>query len=350
MAQKTVPIQLSQRTPLQELIPLDTPFSVLLSPIDHCNIKCVFCPFHGEVRGDTRPPAIMSFELFQTIIDQLAEFPHRLKTLIFCGRGEPTLHQDLSKMISYAKEKDVADAIRLTTNGFNLSPELNRRLIDSGLDYIRISVPAIEEETCYNITGTRLNLERYIENIKDLYDHKREGMTVFCKTTNVALGARDGGAVDPVLAEKFYKAFDSCCDYAFIENIVPQVPRELTDAEKEKMWIGGTEKQNVYLVENPGSAVCERLFYHFTVNSLGNIFPCDLNENEALLLGNVRTSSLKEVWNGDKLFQLRMAALKGAIPETCQGCGVFYYDFPNELHKYAESICERLTNSNERKE
>ena len=349
MAEKTTPIQLSQRTPLQELIPLDTPFSVLLSPIDHCNIKCVFCPFHGEVRGDTRPPAIMSFELFQTIIDQLAEFPHKLRALIFCGRGEPTLHRELPKMISYAKRAGVTDTIRLTTNGFNLSPELNRQLIESGLDYIRISVPAIEEQTCYEITGARLDLERYIENIKDLYVHKREGMTVFCKTTNVALGARDGGTVDPVLAEKFYTAFDACCDYTFIENIVPQVPRELSDEEKEKMWIGNTEKQNVYLVENAGSAVCERLFYHFTVNSLGNVYPCDLNEDEALHLGNVRTDSLKEIWHGDQLLQLRMAALKGAIPEACKGCGVFYYDFPNELHKYAESIRERLIDSHGRK-
>lgn len=350
MAEKTVPIQLSQRTPLQDIIPLDTPFSVLLSPIDYCNIKCVFCPFHGEVRGDMRPPAIMSLELFQAIIDQLAEFPHRLRALIFCGRGEPTLHKELPEMISYAKKAGVTDAIRLTTNGFNLSPDLNRRLVESGLDYIRISVPAIEEQTCYEITGARLNLKHYIENIKDLYDHKREGMTVFCKTTNVALGARDGGTVDPALAEKFYTAFDACCDYAFIENIVSQVPRELTDEEKKKMWIGNTEKQNVYLVKNTESTVCERLFYHFTVNSIGNVYPCDLNEHEDLVLGNVRVDTLKEIWNSDRLLQLRLAALKGAIPKACQGCGVFYYDFPNELHKYAESISKRLINSGERRD
>lgn len=292
-----------------------------------------------------RPPSVMSFDLFKTIIDQVAEFPHKLRALIFCGRGEPTLHKELPKMISYTKEKDVADAIRLTTNGFNLSPELNHQLIDSGLDYIRISVPAIEEKTCYEITGARLDLPQYIKNIKHFYDHKRKDMTVFCKTTNVALGARDGGTVNPELAEKFYTAFDDCCDYAFIENIVPQVPRELSDEEKKKMWIGNTGKQNVYLVENAGSSVCERLFYHFTVNSIGNVYPCDLNEEEDLLLGNVRTTTLNEIWHGNQLLQLRMAFLKGAIPKACEGCGVSYYDFPNELHKYAESICDRLMDS-----
>lgn len=349
MAEKNLPIQLSKRTPLQDMIPLDTPFSVLLSPIDHCNIKCVFCPFHGAVRGDVRPPATMPFDLFRIVIDQLTEFPHKLRALIFCGRGEPTLHRELPQMISYAKEKDVADAIRLTTNGFNLSPELNRRLIDAGLDYIRISVPAIEEQACYEITGARLDLNQYIKNIKDFYDHKREGMTVFCKTTNVALGARDGGTVNPELVEKFYTAFDNCCDYAFIENIVPQVPRELSGEEKKQMWIGNTGKQNVYQAENAGSAVCERLFYHFTVNSMGNVYPCDLNENENLLLGNVRADTLKKIWQSCRLLQLRLSSLKGAVPGACKGCGVFYYDFPNELHKYAGSISDRLINSHERR-
>lgn len=350
MAKKSIPVQLSKRTPLQDVIPLDTPFSVLISPMDYCNIKCVFCPFHGEVRGDSRPPAIMSFELFKMIIDQLSEFPRRIKTLVFCGRGEPTLHKDLPQMISYAKEKDVAEVIRLTTNGFTLSPELNRQLIDSGLDYIRISVPAIDEHTCYEITGTKLDLDHYIKNVKDLYDHKHQNMTVFCKTTNIALGAKNGDTVNPDLAEKFYSAFDQCCDYCFVENIVPQVPYELSDEEKKKMWIGNTDTQNAYCVENAGSPICERLFYHFTINSSGNVYPCDLNEKENLLLGNVRSTTLKSIWNGDVLMALRLAFLKDNIPKSCAGCSVFYFDFPNELHKHADDIYRRLTTTSERED
>ncbi len=342
MAQKNLPAQLTKRTALQDLIPLDTPFSVLVSPIDFCNIKCVFCPFHGEVRGDNRPHAVMPLELFKTIADQLAQFPDKLKTLVFCGRGEPTMHKDLPEMIAYAKSKNIADEIRLTTNGFNLSPELNRRLIDSGLDYIRISVPAIDEQTCFELTGARLNLENYISNIKNLYDNKRKDMTVFCKTTNVALGAKNNGTVNPSLAEKFYTAFDNCCDYAFIENIVSQVSHELSEEEKEKMWIKNTQKQNVYLVDNQGSPVCERLFYHFTVNSSGNVYPCDLNESENLFMGNVNKTTLKEIWNSKKYLNLRLAFLKGNVPASCTNCSVFTYDFPNELHKHADFICEKL--------
>lgn len=350
MAQKTLPAQLTKRTPLQDIIPLETPYSVLLSPMDYCNIKCIFCPFHGEVRGDNRSPEIMSFELFKMIIDQLSEFPQKVKTLIFCGRGEPTLHKDLPDMIAYAKEKNVAEAIRLTTNGFNLSPELNLRLIEAGLDYIRISVPAMDAETCFELTGAELDLDKYIGNIKHLYDHKHANMTVFCKTTNVALGAKNGAAMNQELAKKFYTAFDDCCDYCFVENIVPQVPHKMTEEEKAKMWIGNTETKNVYVVENEGCPVCERLFYHFTINSSGNVFPCDLNENENLRLGNVKEKSLTQIWNGETLHKIRLAFLNGDIPKACEDCSVFVFDFPNELHKHADTICERLIKRRESEE
>jgi radical SAM protein with 4Fe4S-binding SPASM domain len=304
----------------------------------------VFCPFHGAVKGDNRTPGIMSANLFRTIIDQLAEFPGRIRTLIFCGRGEPTLHKELPEMISYAKRKNVADAIRLTTNGFNLSPELNRSLIDSGLDYIRISVPAIDEQTCYEITGAKLNLRHYIDNIRNLYENKSALMTVFCKTTDVAIGAKNGAVLQPNLAEEFYTAFDNVCDYAFIENIVPQVPRALTDDENRAMWIGGSTKvKNVYSSDNPGSPICERLFYHFTINSQGAVYPCDLNESEALLLGNVNDKNLLQIWNGDALTRLRLSFLRDNIPMACSECAVALYDFPNDLHKYSREICERLT-------
>ena len=340
MAIRDLPIQLTERTPLQEIIPLDTPYSVLLSPIDFCNLKCVFCPFHGAVRGDNRSPATMTFDLFKTTIDQLSEFPNKLRTLIFCGRGEPTLHNSLPDMICYAKEKNVAEQIRLTTNGFNLSPELNRKLIDSGLDYIRISVPALDEQTCFEITGVRFDLNKYISNVAHFYENKHNGMTVFCKTTDVALRAKT--STDSDSAEAFYSTFDSVCDYMFIENIVPQVPRNLSSVEKNAMGLLTDEIKNVYKRDNSGSPVCERLFYHLTVNSLGNVFPCDLNENTKNLLGNVQNDTLRQIWNGASLKNIRLAFLAGNIPSACAECSVSLYDFPNELHRYADEISQHL--------
>lgn len=342
MAKQRLPDVLTNRTSLHDLIPLNTPLSVLLSPMDYCNIKCVFCPFHGEVKNDDRNPSIMTMNTFERVVDQLSEFPNKIKALVFCGRGEPTLHKDLPKMIKLAKEKQVAEQIRLTTNGFNLSPELNNKLIGSGLDYIRISVPAIDEKTCFEITGSHLDITNYIESIKHLYINKPKSITVFCKTTNIALGGRNGSVKDSKMEEKFYSLFNDCCDYCFVENIVPQAPRNFSSDDKEKLWIKNSTAYNVYCVENSGSPICERLFYHLTINSLGNVYTCDLNENPNLLLGNVNDDTLIEIWNGEKIKALRVAFLKGNVPNSCKDCSVFTYDFPNNLHNYAQNILNRI--------
>ncbi len=350
MAKKSLPIQLTNRVALQDVIPLDTPYSVQLCPTDYCNIRCIFCPFHGEFKSKNRAPHMMTLDSVKIIIDRLAEFPDKIKTLIFCGRGEPAIHKELPEMIAYAKEKDVADEIRLTTNGFNLSPELNRRLIDAGLDYIKISVPAIDEQTCFEITGAKLDLEKYIANIKNLYDNKREGMTVYCKTTNIALGAKNGSAIDSEKAKKFYSLFEDISDYAFIENIVFMARTDITEKEKEKIWLRNTGNQNIYSLKNDGSPVCERLFYHFTINSLGEVYPCGDSEDTSLLMGNALNDSLLEIWNSKKYLELRLAFLKGNIPEYCKKCDIFSWEYPNDLHKHADAICERLLKAAKRKE
>ena|GEM_PF-249781 len=344
MATKSLPSQLTQRTPLQDVIPLDTPYSVLLSPIDYCNIKCVFCPFHGAVKDNTmRKPHIMSMDLYKNIIDQLAAFPNQLRALIFCGRGEPTMHKNLPEMISYAKEKGVTDTIRMTTNGFNLSPDLNQKLINAGLDYVKISVPAIDEKTCFEITGVKLDLKQYVDNITHLFKNKRNDMTIYCKSTNVALGGKGGGEPLPELADKFYAMFEGISDYCFIENIVPQVIRKLTEDEMKNMWIENFEAKNIYNLDAEHSnTICERLFYHFTINSIGDVFPCDLNENEALKLGNIQQVRLQDIWNGETLKNLRIASLTGNIPGACADCAAILYDYQNELHKYANDIHCRL--------
>ena len=342
MAQTSLPKQLTQRTPLQEIIPLETPFSVLVSPMDYCNIKCVFCPFHGVVTGDNRDPGIMPLEMFQKIVDQLSKFPGRLRAFVFCGRGEPTLHRELPKMIAYAKKMDIADEIRLTTNGFLLEPSLNEALIESGLDYIRISVPAIDDETCFRLTGAKLDLEAYISNIRNLYEHKHPNMTVFCKTTNVAMGGGNGRDEDSKQRETFYSKFQDCCDYCFVETVVSQVPKKLSEKEQLEVGIYGSKENNVYHVCNDYSPVCERMFYHMTINSNGDVFPCDLNENAGLHLGNVREKNLYDIWNSDRFNQLRLSFLQGAVPESCKECGVFSFDFSNDLHKHSDEIIKRI--------
>lgn len=341
MAIRSLPVQLKNRTPLQDMIPLDTPMSILVSPTDYCNIKCIFCPFHGPTADTSREKISMSLGMFENLVDQMAAFPRPVKTLIFCGRGEPTLHKELPEMIHMAKK--AVNSTRLTTNGINLSPALNKRLIEAGLDYMKISVPAIDAQTAFDITGVRIDFKQYVENIRNLYQNKHPDMTIYCKISNIALGG-DGGEHDPTLEEQFYSMFDDVCDYCFVENIAP-VKSNPTQETLEKMGIKNFSDKNIYglIGEKTGAPICERLFYHLTIMSNGDVYPCDLNVSDSLLLGNIQDTTLCNIWNGHMLKNLRVAFVKGNTPASCADCGGILYDYPNNLRKYSDMIYQRLT-------
>ena len=83
------------------------------------------------------------------------------------------LNPNICEMIRYAKESDVADFIEMITNGSKLSPVLNRNLIDSGIDRIRISIEALDEIGYRNIAGTKIDFAAFVNHIRDL--HKISG-------------------------------------------------------------------------------------------------------------------------------------------------------------------------------
>lgn len=96
-----------KRTPLAELVPLETPLLIHFFPIYACNFKCNYCMF--SVDKEDRPFVThldkMSLELFKKCIDDLKDFPEQVKVLRIAGMGEPTLHPQLVDMLRYASGK-----------------------------------------------------------------------------------------------------------------------------------------------------------------------------------------------------------------------------------------------------
>ena len=105
------------RTWLKDVVPLDTPFTVVIETTATCNIKCVYCPHSVRNFGGT-----MSMALYKKIIDDIKGFPQRLKKLdLFCF-GEPLCDPDFAKKISIAKEANITDNIAFLTNGLLITP------------------------------------------------------------------------------------------------------------------------------------------------------------------------------------------------------------------------------------
>ncbi|MFZ0236989.1 MAG: radical SAM protein, partial [Xanthobacteraceae bacterium] len=77
-------------------VPGQDPVCLYLETTNRCNLLCTTCPRTYE---ELEPPADMSWELFTSIVDQIAH----LQRAVLHGVGEPMLVKHLPRMVRYLK-------------------------------------------------------------------------------------------------------------------------------------------------------------------------------------------------------------------------------------------------------
>jgi radical SAM protein with 4Fe4S-binding SPASM domain len=327
-------IELENRTRLEEVIPLETPFVVFLDPSDHCNFRCKFCPTGNSrlMKKVQRPLGFMDFDLYKKIIDDLSAFKKPIKVLRLYKDGEPLLNPKLADMIRYGKDSGCALQIDTTTNASLLQPRKNLDLIHAGLDRINISINGLSDQAYREFTRHKVQFDRLVENIRHFYEH-RENCLVCIKIIGDNLSKEE--------QEQFFAIFGNMADRVFIEHIAPCWPEfEMEDAEANaSVGIYGQEIQKV--------EVCPYIFYSLSINSDGKVSLCFLDWSRRMILGDLKTDSFKDVWKGDALFHYRKMHLskKRKSHPICGKCGQLSHCLPDDIDAYAGMLLERFASS-----
>jgi MoaA/NifB/PqqE/SkfB family radical SAM enzyme len=325
-------INLENRTRLEEVIPLSTPMILFVDPASTCNFKCTFCPTGDRklIKETGRWQGQMDFSLYKKIIDDLREFDKPLKVLRLYKEGEPFLNNRLADMIRYARESGVVKYIDTTTNGYLLEPERVKPMLDAGLDRINISVDGMSDEQFLEFTRVKVDFDKYVENIRKLYEIKGD-CEVCVKITGDFLSEEDKA--------RFYDTFGNYADRIFIENVAPCWPEydvaEILNVDITK----GIYDQPIGDVD-----ICPYIFYSISINSDGSASLCFLDWARKLLIGDLRKESLKEIWEGEKLFQHQIAHLRGKRKDNavCGQCGQLSHCLPDNIDPYKDTLAERL--------
>jgi radical SAM protein with 4Fe4S-binding SPASM domain len=271
----------------------------------------------------------MPYELYRQVIDDLAQFPRRVKKIHLYKEGEPLLNPRLPDMIAYAKRKNVAERLDFTTNGSLLTPDLSLALIDAGMDRINISIEGLDDAAYERNSGVKADFKKIRENIAFLYTHKAQ-CHIYCKIIDVALGE--------YAADDYYRLFDNICDEYAIERLSACWPE--FDPPREN----GVELQSVHNLPGPPAEICPIVFHHMGINSDGTVSPCYIDWNRKLIIGDVRKQSLVDIWNGEALRELRFSHLRlehGGNP-TCGSCGEIRLNQPDNIDEYRQQILAKL--------
>ncbi|MBT5938888.1 MAG: radical SAM protein [Rhodospirillaceae bacterium] len=136
-----------------------------------CNYTCPMCPQTDGREKDFLKK--LPYGVFTKIIDDALQY--ELDTVSLHGSGEPTLNRDMAKYVEYVKSKNVK--CLSFTNGYRLSEDISRELIEAGIDTLRISCIGYDRESYAHwmsldtFDEVRANVKRFVDLNAEMGGH-----------------------------------------------------------------------------------------------------------------------------------------------------------------------------------
>lgn len=271
------------------------PDIVQIESTNLCNAKCVFCP-RDEMH---RRQGVMAMDLYKKIVDECAALG--ITHVRVHNYGEPFLDRQLVDKVRYAKDRGIAE-VGMISNGSLITEEIARGMIEAGLDAINISVDAAGKEI-FERTRVNLEYETVIGNIRTLARLRDE------------LGRRR-----PKLILSFVRQDNSADEQAFIAEWSKVADKiHITDLHN---WAGTLHGRSD--VQFP----CYRLWLTFTVLWDGRVSLCCADFDGRNILGDLRISTIAEIWNSPAYRDVRRQQLEHGGPEICRSCDLPKKDSP----------------------
>lgn len=287
--------------PKQLKIP-DFPMHLDIESSSNCNLRCPMCARTVRVnKGIWRKNQSIDLELFKKIIDEAAK--EGVCALNLNNFGEPLINPHLAKMVKYAKSKGIIDVF-FHTNAVLLTKKISRALIEAGLDRIVISIDSPYKEKFERIRiGT--NYELVVQNLKGLFEVRKEmnSLSPLIRINMIKFPDLTKKEVND-MKKKFLGIVDSI---GFLE---------LYETNPDKT------KKVEFPHEYKSKFICPQLISRLSILENGDVAPCCVDIDANMKLGNVKEKSLKEMWTGSKLNELRKIHFKGKFFEipTCRNC------------------------------
>lgn len=322
----------TDRQILGKILPLATPFNVVIDSSERCNFQCSYCfrgdADHKENWGYAKRNELMTWEIFQKVVAQIKEFPEEVKQISLSNHGEPLCNPMISQMAAYIKQQGIKSRVSIHTNASLLNEKIAMELARANIDKVVISLQGLTVEKYKKVCNVSIDFEKLCRNIEILYKNKTNTQ-VFVKIMDIAL---DDGE-----EEAFLNLFSNIADRVFIET---EVPIWKKDSEDEKKNIS----YNKYGKGFPAQECCPLIFHTIVVAPNGDVYPCTQLLREDIL-GNINNASLVALWNGLQRKKLLIQQCNKDNPEICNGCFIrqnSIYAQEDMIDSYRLEIKERL--------
>lgn len=260
-----------------------------------CNFRCVMCPNKDL---DNKDRGYMPMDLYTKILEEAAGWVFEIN---LAHRGESLLHPRIPEMIAAAREKGVYT--RLHSNASLLTEDLSRQIIDAGLNRLSISFDGYDKAT-YEKIRRGGDFEQVSANIVRLLQIKKE-MGVKHPETAIEVINFKPVKESPASSDEFRRRFKGLPLDSFVIKELHNWAGEIKTAEPGKHY-----------------SVCTFPWNALVVFWDGAVLPCTQDFFGYYVVGNAGQSTLREIWNSDRMVDLRRRLVSGDVQElkTCSAC------------------------------
>lgn len=283
---------------------LRAPIYIEISPTGVCNHKCLFCHYNylGH-EGRFKQGKILE------LVKEFASIG--VKSLVFAGNGEPTLHTDTFEAIVLAKSLGID--VALSTNGALLKDK-HFEVLAKNLTWIRFSFNAGSEENYAYVHQTDgKDFNKVIENIEKLKAAKeRLGSKITIGSQCVLIPQNKDYILEHAKRLKKlgvdYFSVKHFYDHSHNEFMVDEV------IDDDFIMMLDEESKNIsndtfnFLVRSTKNLSSQRIYdkcygleFIVFIDELGDVYTCFSHQyDKKTVLGNVFEKSFKEIWDSDE--------------------------------------------------
>jgi mycofactocin biosynthetic radical S-adenosylmethionine protein MftC len=292
---------------------LSAPVNLTWEVTLRCNLNCRHCLSNG---GQALRRELSTAECL-SVLDELAS----LKVFqINIGGGEPFLRQDMFAILKYAEGLGIVSCI--STNGTLIDAETCQRLTEMEGLYLQVSLDGVDEDTNDRIrgSGSYKKARRAIEELA------RHGMPFSINTVLTRLSfpqidslkamAHEVGANLRVSRFRPSGRGQKCREELAptmqqLESFAEWLQRDSQVLTGDSFFSLTSEKRR-----RMGMDMCGAAKMTCCLSPDGSVYPCAFLQEKDFLAGNIRETSLEELWHHSRVFQsLRMLEVR-----SCEAC------------------------------
>lgn len=282
------------------------PYLFVMEVTNICNLKCPFCLTGKGVSGG-RDVRHMGFEEAKSILDQLSEYLYFLQVYTW---GEPLLNKDVFAIIEYAKKKNIY--VMMSTNATAMTQAYNKRLLDSGIDYIMVAIDGGSKET-YQKYRRGGDYYKVIANVKDFLCQREK-----CKNNKPFMEWQY-----IVFRHNQHEIHDTeIMAYEMGINKFTPLPAYVEDEE----WAATDPEYRTDLGNPERIYNCDRPWSHLNVRADGGVASCCYTFFKKDDLGELNRNTFLEIWNNQYFQQARRIIVQSRKGEKIEKSHIACYN------------------------